>query len=1015
MDPYYSPTQQKALPNIPSLDNNKVFPRNSSLVQHDYISNSNYNQPQQHPAPIHEYYQDQYQQNTYQNNTQPNQWFRSVMTPPLGSSSSPIHSSPLTNTEPEEKTYFARRVSRQISSTPNSPYGSLSRTLVPIDLSSNTTSNLTAVPQSPVAVEFPAELMNKSKEEILKSHQKLIAEVNVKNKIIHDLKVKENWFNVQLGAAVKNGKTTSSDLKYGEDFSEAIEGELNKRAGGEDDVKRKLFMTLLHFKKELAKAKTTVEENNNTLRIGNSKRQNLEDEIAHLRNLVENLQSVSSDPSETSKLERARTVELEAKVHALQTENSSLQSKVALWCRASKRNQEARIQAEAFQRSLESEVSGLKSQLEKKEFELIDQKSTFDTDLSVLKSENKELHKELEARKYARKQESSSGSHQDMSVKVGELELVISDLTSKYLESQSMLDHAQSRILEFDQTMQEAVTTVDELERENSGLRTELRNQQLKMEQTAKNTLIEREAEWAELQATARDEIMRVQREKDEVTRIVKGRERQIEELLVKLSELEQELNNAYSMSQMHEKQAETLKIHADTLEKSIQKVQIERESAINALKSLASPSNGFSEDVTSSTAAAAAAANMKLIQEELARERMELTFTKEQLSELSVRFNDLAIDSQKDKDHLNELIENYSRSNEIIESLQSEITKLRAELDSQIFQSESIQTQYLDIQQHVTHIHSQLQSTQFQLEERSNDVEILSSQLKSSESKLRALEAQHQKAEDLAYSLKQQLAERTAELDSMEKNLRDERENLQRTKDELSESEKKVVRLERVISEAAEAVATSSEDDESLTNLEVVQKAVKGNGAVDEKEKEEHETNRRKSVAHARASLSAGMTMELAHLRTQLDAKQQTITELEDKLQVTKEAMDALADELRSSHGTIEGMRRKSIAKEREDFKVKDEIIVSLQLKVVELESKLANFEGRELDQKLSMQRSKIEGQDKKDDAATGNGEVERLRSENEELKQKVESLTTQVNGLKERLQGIADLRNRM
>ncbi|KAJ1534715.1 hypothetical protein HK096_003483, partial [Nowakowskiella sp. JEL0078] len=972
---YGSPTQAKALPTIPAGDSIPLSPRLASLSNVDKRNN-------QPPS-----YQTQYQsQRSW------NQQGSSSPSPPPASSAA----------DQEEKPYLARRLSRQVVTN-----NSLSRPTTPVAEIQQPSFPLHSNASSPIpSVELPLDITSKSKDDILKLHMKLVAEVNIKNKIIYDMKAKENWLLIQVASTGRASKSSSSGTSDA-DFIGEFEVMFSSKDGDgkeESDLKKQILQSMIYFKKELAKAKTVVDEV-------------LEEEIAHLRSVVSAMQSSPS----AEQLDRTRITELENKIRTAQTENSSLQSKVALWARASKRNQEARIQAEACQRDLESEISSLKSQTEKTKESWKAEKRGLEDQITSLKNEVSNFRKEIELRR--------SSDSEDISRELQrhnfELENMITERDAKLEENQMLLEQAQTRILEFDQTMQEAVTTVDELERENSSLRTELRGQQQKMEDVVKNALVERESEWAELQATARDEIQRVRREKDELTRTLKGRQSQVESLLEKVSELESSQRDSIGKIEFESNKFEVLKIQVDQLERGnqpnfynfqkfiilpplffhsleIQKVRIERESAISALHSLASPSDQslslHPENVSPAVAAAAAAAHMRILQEELTRDQVEMEMTKEQLSDVTKQLVILSGESKKEKDQLKNLEEKYLEVIEEAKHSASQVEALKTTIKQQEEQLHSFQSQLLDQQEQISHHLSSIQSAQFQLEERSNDVDILSSRLTLTEQKLRSAEELLRNQEESVLVLKQQLNDRTAELGAAEATAVEFSEILGRVKEELTESERKVVRLENVISEAADAVALS--DDDTVENIETEKEEAPPEDVLspdshkgemsDEAQPLVSEVQKAKlksTRAHVRASLSAGMTTELAFLRTQLEMKQDMIETLEDKLRQTKEAMDALADELRSTHGTIEALKRKSLGSN-----------MSPDTTV------MRSDDGNELEKILSVQREKIVAQTAMAEAA-GKIASDDFLIENEGLRSQVESLTSQVNSLKERL----------
>ncbi|KAJ3102428.1 splicing factor [Phlyctochytrium planicorne] len=313
------------------------------------------------------------------------------------------------------------------------------------------------------------DMTGKSKEELARLNSKLVAEINIKNKIIYDLKTKENWLAAEVysvkKAKGKENQSSEDDL----DQSSAIEKIVGEKSSM-DEATVKLFQTLLHFRKELSKAKLAVEQNGNLIRESEKKMSVAQEELNYYRNLVQNLTSISNSksgqPIPLTDPERQRLQTLDSALKTAQSDISTLQSKVALWCRASKKNQEARIQAEACQKMVETEASTLRGLLSQSK----------DSEDKLRRRIN-----DLEAATAAMKSIPSTRSIDDktspeaMETRIRELEKMLRDSEEKMRANESILEAARSRITEFEGTMREACATVDELERENAALASEAR------------------------------------------------------------------------------------------------------------------------------------------------------------------------------------------------------------------------------------------------------------------------------------------------------------------------------------------------------------------------------------------------------------------------------------------------------------------------------------------------------------------------------------------------------------
>jgi hypothetical protein len=98
----------------------------------------------------------------------------------------------------------------------------------------------------------------------------MFAELNVKNKIIYDLRSKENWLTAEINASKKGGTNgPKGKLANGiannngmddQDTLVSLEILATNPSAELDESKIKIFQSLFHFKKELERAKEAVEQ-----------------------------------------------------------------------------------------------------------------------------------------------------------------------------------------------------------------------------------------------------------------------------------------------------------------------------------------------------------------------------------------------------------------------------------------------------------------------------------------------------------------------------------------------------------------------------------------------------------------------------------------------------------------------------------------------------------------------------------------------------------------------------------
>ncbi|KAI9336631.1 hypothetical protein DFJ73DRAFT_763616 [Zopfochytrium polystomum] len=328
---------------------------------------------------------------------------------------------------------------------------------------------------SPTPTASTVELSTKSKDELIRLANRINAELNIKNKVIYDLKMKEQWLLAEFMAIKKNAQAQPAT---DDDPTSVIEHLLSSKdslsAAGFEDARVKLFQALLYFRRELAKAKNVVDQNSSLLRDTEMKLGSTQAEVGYLQSVLQRYAAKGAGTPDIVTLERERIQQLEQSLRAAQNDISTLQSKVALWCRASKKNQDARIQAEASQRTIESEAATLRGLLAQS-------KATEEQ----LRRRITQLEDELIASQAASTSRSAhpagNGGGAAPSVllalenKVRAQDQTIKEQEQKIRSTEDTVDSARQRITEFERTMQDACQTVDDLEKENTDLRAEVR------------------------------------------------------------------------------------------------------------------------------------------------------------------------------------------------------------------------------------------------------------------------------------------------------------------------------------------------------------------------------------------------------------------------------------------------------------------------------------------------------------------------------------------------------------
>ncbi|KAJ1565402.1 hypothetical protein HK405_012438, partial [Cladochytrium tenue] len=317
----------------------------------------------------------------------------------------------------------------------------------------------------------PLDLSGKSKEELIRLATKLGSELSIKNKIIYDLRAKENWLSAELMAAGKGTDPQQQQHHSADADGPPIPDGFSPESSEFEQAKAKLFQKLLYFKKELNKAKQAVEQNTNLLRESERLRESAQEEAQYLQSLLQSLSN--GGDGRGPDIERQRMIQLETSLKAAQNEISTLQSKVSLWARASKKNQEARIQAEACQRNLESEAAtlrGLVAQSKDSEEKQRQRANTMEAEVYQLRQSTQLKQKTML-------------DTDTLRLRNRELEVRLSEQGERLKASENVMEAARQRISEFEKTMQDAYGAVERLEQDNDSLRADVKSRDARIKE----------------------------------------------------------------------------------------------------------------------------------------------------------------------------------------------------------------------------------------------------------------------------------------------------------------------------------------------------------------------------------------------------------------------------------------------------------------------------------------------------------------------------------------------------
>ncbi|KAJ1341333.1 hypothetical protein BSLG_004063 [Batrachochytrium salamandrivorans] len=290
-----------------------------------------------------------------------------------------------------------------------------------------------------------SDLSSLAPRDLLSEANRMALDLRLKNKLLHDLKDRQNWLASEVAVLQSSGHQLDLTI----DHSPVLESVLKHNDTSQmDSFKLELVQSLMHFRTELIKTRETVEQQEITLMDLGKKHTLAEDEVTYLKSIIDARRR--NPTGSTSDLEARRINDLEASLRETSDDLSKVQAKVKQWAKASKRNQEGRIIAEACQNTAEHELSQVLTQLSKS-------KETEDT-----------IRKRLdEARQ-------TQAPHSNSSPRALELERAVDEKDQHISTLEASLATAQHRIEGFELTMQEAYTTVDALELETTTLHDQL-------------------------------------------------------------------------------------------------------------------------------------------------------------------------------------------------------------------------------------------------------------------------------------------------------------------------------------------------------------------------------------------------------------------------------------------------------------------------------------------------------------------------------------------------------------
>ncbi|EGF78656.1 hypothetical protein BATDEDRAFT_26518 [Batrachochytrium dendrobatidis JAM81] len=336
-------------------------------------------------------------------------------TPPNAASRSQSH-------YPSSPSISSPLLSESFADQPNSKYS--------ITVESTTTmSNLSALSQN----------------DLLAEARRLTTELNAKDRLLHDLKVKQNWLASEVVVLKSSGATEGLGIDHSQVFDAVLKHNDKTQM---DPFKMKLIQSLMHFRAELKKAKDAIAWQETTLMDLGKKHTLTEDEAAYLRSLVDARRKTPG--GSTSEMESRRVAELENSLRETSSDLTKVQAKVRQWAKASKHNQEGRILAEACQKTTMQELAQVRIQLEKsKESEAILRKRLEDT--RKTQSQHADLMpRVMEQEKSLDAKEAQIGNLQDAYVTVDALEQETTTLQDQLNEKSRQIQSYEERIDQLD-------------------------------------------------------------------------------------------------------------------------------------------------------------------------------------------------------------------------------------------------------------------------------------------------------------------------------------------------------------------------------------------------------------------------------------------------------------------------------------------------------------------------------------------------------------------------------------
>ncbi|KAJ3228112.1 hypothetical protein HK099_006737 [Clydaea vesicula] len=690
-------------------------------------------------------------------------------------------SSKLNNEKSSKRTstYYARRRS------------TLSSSHRPTSINLNFALSLPDSKENPVPVIpfLPIDLSTSKREDLVKLSKKLYNELNMKNKLISDLKVRENWLVAQNSVSNKSLNIDSNKLNLESDQVENIDLKDNENS------KLKIYQSLLYFKKEINKSKEIVEKNTNLLRQMELEKKQLQDETQHLKSIVSKIGNADLPSNESLEsmlaLERHRVEKLEHDIASSNKNILSLQAKIELWVRSSKRNQEARVQAEACQKALEVELSHYKQKKDKSQL--------------VLKDSAESL---------------SSASSSTVFESDNEVVIRNSELEKMLYKKQEDLDAALERIKEFEQTISEVVNTVEQLERENANLSVQFETTEYQKEELKKKLIVAQEGSNKAAKLERQLEEERGSHERAIALLNSEDSFKQLKNLEEKCKLLEEEKNSAVNARELIEQALSDTKHKIYTLERDIKISEAKKEIAEEETSKLSLTVLELEEDVN-------VLQNSKSQIESLLHENLSKIDSLEENSKRATKLEEALMVAESD-------LADLKRDNGFLgfekSRLESEIAELTSRTEILLSEKKSLITEYETIRSQMnTPSQSPSGVLQAQLDSSLKEILKLESKFKLREEEMYALQNDLNLQKETNDKLQTLLTEKQEIINSLEVQLKAEILNcqekvelLKKSKEEFKEFEFKIEQTKlKIRNELIQEIKIKDENINELT-LEV-------------------------------------------------------------------------------------------------------------------------------------------------------------------------------------------------